>query len=120
MFNSENSFKSYRRELGQLIKNYRNTQKLRGKNHEEQLKVYVVFLKPKYKRLIMEKTRLVMGKQILETSMKDYEIVDPPAPSLILWDNIGKNKLIRGSISWMLTAVVLIAVYVVTAYILNL
>lgn len=57
---------------------------------------------------------------MLETSKKDYEIIDPPAPSLILWDNIGKNKLARGVISWILTAFILIGVYVITAYILNL
>jgi len=57
---------------------------------------------------------------MLETSTKDYEIIDPPAPSLILWDNIGKNKLARGIISWILSLVILISVYVITAYILNL
>lgn len=57
---------------------------------------------------------------MLETSTKDYEIIDPPAPSLILWDNIGKNKLARGIISWILALIILISVYVITAYILNL
>ena len=57
---------------------------------------------------------------MLETSLKDYEIIDPPAPSLILWDNIGKNKLARGIISWILALIILISVYVITAYILNL
>lgn len=60
-----------------------------------------------------------MGKQILATAMKDYEIIDPPAPSLILWDNIGKNKLARGITSWVLTILIFIGVYVTTAYILN-
>ena len=68
----------------------------------------------------MEKTKIILGKQMLETSKKDYEIIDPPAPSLILWDNIGKNKLARGITSWILTILILIGVYVATAYILNL
>jgi hypothetical protein len=52
-FRSEGAFKSYRRKISELMRMYRDTQKLKGKNREEQLKVYVVFLKPKYKRLIM-------------------------------------------------------------------
>lgn len=61
-----------------------------------------------------------MGQQVLELSKKDYKIVDPPAPSLILWDNIGKNKLLRGTISWALSVMILFGTYVLTAYVLNL
>lgn len=67
----------------------------------------------------MEKTRVILGRDILEMSKKDYEIIDPPAPSLILWNNIGKNKLVRGIISWVISLTILLGTYVLTAYILS-
>ncbi len=78
-------------------------------------------MKPKYKRLIMEQTHSIQGKSILQTSKKNYTIIeDVPVPSLILWDNLGKGKgkILRGIVSWFISLFLLLATYVLTAYFL--